>query len=63
MKNNNESHVSIYGMNFYITWKNSQEGYDQRGIKWTNKNNPTCSNDMILTIAKDTYNLAMALSK
>ena len=57
-----KTQVCILGMNFYITWKNDSEGYDQRGTKWINKKNPECTDERITNIALDTYNKIMALN-
>ncbi len=66
MKNNdniNPYHICIGGMNFYIIWKNENDGYDQWGTKWINKKEPVCTNQEMVNICLDTYNNIMALNK
>lgn len=52
----NKTLVQIGGMNFHITWENENVGYDQKGIKWINKNSPECTNKEIIDIAIEFYN-------
>ncbi len=65
MKNteSNKSHVCIMGTNFYITWESEKIGFDQRGVKWINKDNPECTNKEMVNVCLDTYNKIMALNK
>jgi hypothetical protein len=54
-----ETVVEICGFNFYITWEDENTGYDQRGIKWTNRSAPECSIPAIVDICMDTFNQIM----
>ena len=58
-----QTSTSILGAEFYITWENDKIGYDQRGIKWINKNNPQCTDERIVNICLDTYNDIMKLNQ
>lgn len=42
----------IFGFWFHITWENDSVGYDQRGIKWNNINNPQCSNPILAPVCE-----------
>lgn len=58
--NENETVHTILGFNFYITW-DGDEGVDQRGVKWTNRENPVPENQELVDIALDTYNKIMKM--
>lgn len=50
-----ETSFEICGFWFHVTW-NGNNGIDTQGRKWTNPENPTPANSLLIDILLDAYN-------
>lgn len=51
-----ETVINILGFWFYIDWQNNDQGVDQHGNIWKNRESPECVNNRVIDVCLDCFN-------